>query len=226
MSHSNGPWIEWPFFTTGNGNGDGRPKPSGPRPPIDVTGPRLPRLVQSVAASRCFKCAATLPPGTDFTGTCPKCNAQLHCCKQCVNFESSTRFQCMKPIPVRIAIKDQANECTLFSPRVTVAREVSGQNGSASTDDRRRERSGPAQRDGRPGRIQPPLQQVERLRGRKLMVRTLGRRPASRPRNSAVASRWHLRQRVRIFARSALPAAFRNRNNMIRIPQRLSTPLG
>jgi hypothetical protein len=34
----------------------------------------------------------------------------------------------MKPIPVRIAIKDRANDCTLFSPRVTVAREVSGQN--------------------------------------------------------------------------------------------------
>lgn len=112
----------------GNGNGNGhRPKPSGPRPPIDITGPRLPRLVQSVAASRCFSCAATLPPGTDFTGACPKCNAALHCCKQCVNFESSTRFQCLKPIPVRIAVKDQANECSLFSPRVTVARDVSAQ---------------------------------------------------------------------------------------------------
>jgi hypothetical protein len=33
----------------------------------------------------------------------------------------------MKPIPVRIALKDQRNECTLFSPRVTVAREGSSQ---------------------------------------------------------------------------------------------------
>ena len=58
-----------------NGNGfrerDGnKPKPSGPRPPIDITGPRLPRLVQSVTASRCYNCATTLPPGTDFTGSC------------------------------------------------------------------------------------------------------------------------------------------------------------
>jgi len=44
-----------------------------------------------------------------------------------VHFESSTRFQCQKPIPVRIALKDQANECSLFSPRVTVARDVSAQ---------------------------------------------------------------------------------------------------
>ena len=92
------------------------PKPQGPRPPLDVTGPRLPRLVQHVAASRCFNCATTLPPGTDLGGTCPKCNADLHCCKQCSHFEPSTRFQCLKPIPVRIPVKDKANECTLFTP--------------------------------------------------------------------------------------------------------------
>src|SRR5882724_11265366 len=123
-----------------NGNGhsredrsrDDRPKPQGPRPSIDVTGPRLPRLVQSVTASRCFSCATTLPLGTDFKGNCPKCNAALHCCKQCAHFEPSTRFQCLKPIPVRIPVKDQANECELFSPRVTVAREVSSQQPQAA----------------------------------------------------------------------------------------------
>ena len=102
---------------------EGRPNPQGPRPPIDVTGPRLPRLVQHVAAARCFNCATALPPGTEFTGNCPKCNAELHCCKQCSHFEPSTRFQCLKPILVRIALKDKANECTAFSPRVTVARD-------------------------------------------------------------------------------------------------------
>jgi len=101
-----------------------RPKQQqGPRPPLDVTGPRLPRLVQHVAASRCFNCATTLPPGTDLAGNCPKCNAELHCCKQCSHFEPSTRFQCLKPIPVRIPVKDKANECTFFAPRVTVARD-------------------------------------------------------------------------------------------------------
>ena len=101
----------------------GEPR-QGPRPPIDVTGPRLPRLVQTVAAARCFNCTSTLPPRTDFKGNCPKCLAPLHCCKQCAHFEPSTRFQCLKPIPVRIAAKDQANECALFSPRVTVARDA------------------------------------------------------------------------------------------------------
>jgi hypothetical protein len=105
------------------GFGADRPKPNGPRPPIDITGPRLPRLVQHVAAARCYNCATTLPPDVDFRGNCPKCNAELHCCKQCSHFEPSMRFQCLKPIPVRIATKDKANECNSFMPRVTVARE-------------------------------------------------------------------------------------------------------
>ena len=102
-----------------------RPRQQGPRLPLDVTGPRLPRLVQSVVASRCYNCSTALPPDTDFRGSCPKCNAALHCCKQCAHFEPSTRFQCLKPVPARIAVKDQANECELFGPRVTVARDAS-----------------------------------------------------------------------------------------------------
>jgi hypothetical protein len=112
-----------------------RPKPQGPKLPLDVTGPKLPRLVQSVVAARCFNCATMLPQGTDFRGNCPKCHAALHCCKQCAHFEPSTRFQCRKPVPIRIAAKDQTNECELFSPRVTVARDVVPQvNGSARHD--------------------------------------------------------------------------------------------
>src|ERR1700683_4720686 len=100
-----------------------RTKPSGPRPPLDVTGPRLPRLLQSIVAARCFNCSTALSPDADWKGKCPKCGAALHCCKQCADLEPSTRFQCLKPVPVRIAGKDQANECELFKPRVTVARD-------------------------------------------------------------------------------------------------------
>jgi hypothetical protein len=114
---------------TFNGHRQGdRPKPNGPRPPIDVTGPRLPRLVQHVAAARCYNCATALPEGIDWKTNCPKCGAALHCCKQCAHFEPSTRFQCLKPIPARIAVKDQANECELFKPRVTVARDAAPAN--------------------------------------------------------------------------------------------------
>lgn len=120
------------YQDTGNGNGNGhsgdsrreKPRNFGPKPPIDITGPRLPRMVQSVTASRCWNCSVTLPVDTDFKGTCPKCSSPLHCCKQCSHFEPSTRFQCLKAIPVRVAYKDQTNECAFYSPRVTVARDA------------------------------------------------------------------------------------------------------
>jgi hypothetical protein len=105
-----------------------RPKPSGPRPPLDVTGPRLPRLLQNVVAARCFNCSTTLQGDVDWKGKCPKCSAALHCCKQCAHFEPSTRFQCLKPIPLRIPVKDAANDCELFKQRVTVARDAAPAN--------------------------------------------------------------------------------------------------
>jgi len=120
---------------SGNGNGarrEERPRPQGPRPPIDVTGPRLPRMVQAVAAARCYNCSTALPPDVDWRGNCPKCNAALHCCKQCAHFEPSTRFQCLKPVPVRLSPKDGANECELFKPRVTVARDAAPVNGNGA----------------------------------------------------------------------------------------------
>jgi hypothetical protein len=115
------------YQDSGRGSGSFRsdqPKPQGPRQPLDITGPKLPRLVQNVVASRCFKCAVTLSGDTNFKGLCPKCGAALHCCKQCVHFDSSTRFQCRKLVPVRIPVKDQENECALFAPAVTVARDT------------------------------------------------------------------------------------------------------
>jgi len=80
--------------------------------------------VQAVTAARCYNCSTTLPADVDFRASCPKCGAALHCCKQCAHFEPSTRFQCLKPVLVRISPKDHANECELFKPRVTVARDA------------------------------------------------------------------------------------------------------
>jgi hypothetical protein len=127
-----------------------RPRPQGPKLPLDVTGPKLPRLVQNVVASRCFNCATTLPQGIDFRGECPKCHAALHCCKQCAHFEPATRFQCLKPVAVRIPVKDQANECELFSARVTVARDALPPSPALAKPDGNRPASAPrSQNDAR-----------------------------------------------------------------------------
>jgi hypothetical protein len=100
-----------------------KPRFTAPRHPLDITAPRLPHMVQNVTASRCHNCANTLPAGFDFAQPCPKCAVELHCCRQCAHFDSSAHFQCAKPVAERIAAKDNRNDCMLFSPRVTVARE-------------------------------------------------------------------------------------------------------
>jgi hypothetical protein len=94
-----------------------------PRHVMDVTAPRLPRLVRNVTATRCFACSYALPDGFDFAEPCPKCAAALRCCKQCAFFDSAAHFQCTREIPERIAAKDKVNSCELFSPRVTIARD-------------------------------------------------------------------------------------------------------
>jgi hypothetical protein len=80
-------------------------------------------MVEAISASRCWNCSVTLAAGADFPAACAKCGAELHCCKQCSYFEPSTRFQCLKPVTARVVHKDERNECSLFQPRVTVARD-------------------------------------------------------------------------------------------------------
>ena len=100
---------------------DKRPHEGHPRQ--EQIGPRTPRMVGTITRARCSNCGTVLAPGFDPKGKCPRCAFDLHCCKQCAYFEPSTRFQCVKPVPVRIVVKDQGNDCTLFKPRVTVARD-------------------------------------------------------------------------------------------------------
>jgi hypothetical protein len=47
----------------------------------------------------------------------------------------------LKPIPVRIAGKDQANECELFSARVTVARDAAPLNNNNNNANAQRDLS-------------------------------------------------------------------------------------
>lgn len=47
---------------------------------------------------------------------CEKCGADLHACRQCASFDTSVRFECTQPIPVRIANKNARNECRFYAP--------------------------------------------------------------------------------------------------------------
>jgi hypothetical protein len=105
--------------------GDRSERPSEPRPKQDMLGPRTPRMVGTVMRARCSSCGAVLAPGFDPNGECPRCHAELHCCKQCVHFDTAAQFECTQPIPERIAKKDAKNQCTFFEFRMTVEKDTS-----------------------------------------------------------------------------------------------------
>ena len=88
------------------------------------------------AVSRCAECGTLLSALPDPRGRCPKCQLELHSCKQCAHFDPGRRFECAQPIPERIPDKSVRNECPDFSLRVMVERDAS--TGSMRPDDARR----------------------------------------------------------------------------------------
>ncbi|HEV3331957.1 MAG TPA: hypothetical protein VG096_13290 [Bryobacteraceae bacterium] len=105
-------------------------RPSGersgtPHPKKDNTfGPRPVNLPGTRAVSRCTQCGTVLP-GMPPEGRCPKCGFELHSCKQCMYFDPGSHFECMQPVTVRIAKKDERNDCASYEIRVTREKETS-----------------------------------------------------------------------------------------------------
>lgn len=81
-------------------------------------------MVGTVTRARCSNCGAVLAPGFDSNGKCPKCQFELHCCKQCRFFDSGAQFECTQPIPERISPKDAKNNCTFYEFRMTVEKDT------------------------------------------------------------------------------------------------------
>jgi hypothetical protein len=102
-----------------------RERPAEPRPRQEQMGPRTPRMVGTVMRARCSNCGTILAMGFDKEGRCPKCQLELHSCKQCVHFDTGAQFECTQPIPERIARKDAKNNCTFFEFRMTVEKDTS-----------------------------------------------------------------------------------------------------
>jgi hypothetical protein len=105
-----------------------QPKSQQPRPqskPRDREGPRSPRMMPFGESVKCVACGAKAPAFIKLDSTCPKCNAELHTCRQCTYFDPSARFECRKSIPARIMNKNKSNTCELFEARTVVERETS-----------------------------------------------------------------------------------------------------
>ena len=91
----------------------------------ETFGPRTPVMPGQRSVWRCASCATVLPVDIDPQGTCPRCGAELHSCRQCSFFDTASRFECSRPITARIPKKDARNECSFFAPRTTIERETS-----------------------------------------------------------------------------------------------------
>lgn len=93
--------------------------------PIDREGPRSPRMMAFEQKVKCSACGAVVLASIGPESACPKCNADLHTCRQCSSFDPASRFECRKPITARIVNKGGRNTCELFAARTVVERETS-----------------------------------------------------------------------------------------------------
>jgi hypothetical protein len=104
-----------------------REKPKGgPRGSKAKEEPRRMNMPGFQEVLRCSLCGAIVPPPIEivFESQCPKCKADLRCCKNCRHFDTSAQFECTQTIPERITKKDLRNSCEFFIARTSIERET------------------------------------------------------------------------------------------------------
>jgi predicted RNA-binding Zn-ribbon protein involved in translation (DUF1610 family) len=105
---------------------ESKQRPSGDRPARKETfGPRALQMPGTLRVSRCAQCGVPLQSSGETLEKCPKCGFELHSCRQCTYFDTSSRFECTRPITERIPRKDERNQCSLFSISVRYEKETS-----------------------------------------------------------------------------------------------------
>jgi hypothetical protein len=110
--------------------GEHKPPPPKERAPgrvlQDERGPKTPNLMAAHEVFRCARCGNLLSTPVGLLDSCSKCGVDLHSCVQCVNFDTSVRWECdvNDKIPARVAPKDARNSCALMTPRTTVERQT------------------------------------------------------------------------------------------------------
>lgn len=48
---------------------------------------------------------------------CPKCNASLHACRQCLHYDPAASKACREPVADEVVDKEAGNFCDFFQPR-------------------------------------------------------------------------------------------------------------
>ena len=70
--------------------------------------------------SVCFKCGTTLELGSQvgFKECCPKCDYDIHCCRNCTFYDLNSYNNCKESQADRVVDKEKANFCDYFRIRV------------------------------------------------------------------------------------------------------------
>ena len=110
-----------------------RPKSQPQSKPAEREGPRSPKMMAYGETVKCASCGAKVATAIGGESACLTCKAELHTCRQCTYFDPGARFECSKPITVRIVNKNARNTCELFTARIVVEKQTSS---GAPTDAR------------------------------------------------------------------------------------------
>ena len=68
----------------------------------------------------CWKCGASLAEMSlplMRLDVCPKCRADLHVCKMCVDYDTRVAKHCREPTAEEVSDKTRANFCDFYKPR-------------------------------------------------------------------------------------------------------------
>jgi hypothetical protein len=84
----------------------------------------------------CFSCGTELNlKGKIYrTDVCPKCDADVHCCLNCDNYDISAHNKCLEPQAEWVADREKANFCDFFTGNKKTETPIVKQRDSARLD--------------------------------------------------------------------------------------------
>lgn len=99
-----------------------------PKPPPRTKGPGGRVETRFHMITRCNNCAAEIQIADQIqvTDKCLNCGTDLHTCRNCLNFDPAARNECIKPLEVRVAVKNANNVCAFFTPKILIEKQGSG----------------------------------------------------------------------------------------------------
>jgi hypothetical protein len=74
-------------------------------------------MPHSLVCWRCGAALAELSLPLRRLDVCKACNAELHVCKMCVEYDTSYAKHCKEPTAEEVRKKDEANFCDHFKPK-------------------------------------------------------------------------------------------------------------